>query len=76
MAVTRPTRRVPVPDPDDLIPLEKAAARLGVPRAAMWRLAKQWNLAVYENPLDRRQKLYSWAAIEEARRPRRAQQAE
>ena len=56
--------------PEDLIPLEGAAERLGVSRATMWRRAREWNLTVYLNPRDRRQKLLSWKEIEEAQRPR------
>ncbi len=57
-------------DEAELIPLEKAAERLEVSRATMWRWAREWNLTVYLNPRDRRQKLLSWEEIQEAMKPR------
>jgi hypothetical protein len=62
---------VGVTEPPELLPLGDAAARLGISRSMMWRRAKEWRLTVYINPMDRRQKLFSWAEIEEARRPKK-----
>jgi hypothetical protein len=56
--------------PDDLMPLERVAERLGVPRQTMWRRVKRWGLTVYSNPLDARQRLVSWAEVERATKPR------
>ena len=58
----------------DLIPLAEARRRLGVSKPTMARLAKEGRFPVYENPLDRRQKLVDWAEVEAATRPRRPSQ--
>ena len=54
----------------DLIPLNEAARRLGVSKVTMARLVREGRFAVYENPLDRRQKLVDAAEVEAATRPR------
>ena len=41
----------------ELIPLNEAARRLGVSKMTMARLVREGRFTVYENPLDRRQKL-------------------
>jgi len=56
---------------EDLIPLERAAERLGVTRATMWRRVREWGLSIYANPVDKRQRLLSWGEIEKARAPRK-----
>ncbi len=53
-----------------LIPMQEAARRLRISRMTMSRLAKQNRFTVYENPLDRREKLVDAAEVEEAVRPR------
>ena len=54
----------------ELIPLKEAARRLGVSKVTMARLVKEGRFAVYENPLDRRQKLVNPADLDAATRPR------
>ncbi len=54
----------------ELIPMHEAARRLGISRMTMSRLAKQGRFTIYENPLDRREKLVDAAEVEEAVRPR------
>ena len=54
----------------DLIPLNEAARRLGVSKVTMARLVREGRFAVYENPLDRRQKLVDAAEVEATTRPR------
>jgi predicted DNA-binding transcriptional regulator AlpA len=58
--------------PEDLVPLEKAAERLGISRATMWRRVKELGLAVYANPFNRRVRLLSWAEIEQAAQPKKS----
>jgi predicted DNA-binding protein (UPF0251 family) len=41
----------------ELIPLNEAARRLDVSKMTMARLVREGRFTVYENPLDRRQKL-------------------
>lgn len=53
-----------------LIPMHEAAQRLGISRMTMSRLVKQGWLTVYENPLDRREKLVDETELAEAVRPR------
>ena len=55
---------------EKLIPLKEAARRLGVSKVTMARLVREGRFAVYENPLDRRQKLVDAAEVAEATRPR------
>jgi excisionase family DNA binding protein len=54
----------------ELIPLNEAAKRLGISKMTMARLVKEGRFAIYENPLDRRQKLVEATEIEAAIRPR------
>ena len=60
----------------ELITLGEAARRLGVSRVTMSRLVREGRFTVYENPLDRRQKLVEAAEVEEAVRPRPIQRAQ
>lgn len=53
-----------------LIPLKDARARLGVSKVKMARLVKEGRFVVYENPLDRRQKLVDLDEITSAVLPR------
>lgn len=53
-----------------LIPLKDARARLGVSKVTMARLVKEGRFVVYENPLDRRQKLVDLDEITSAVLPR------
>ncbi len=53
-----------------LVPLNEAARRLGVSKVTMARLVREGRFAVYENPLDRRQKLVDAEEVEAATRPR------
>ena len=53
-----------------LIPLHEARRRLGVSKVTMARLVKEGRFTVYENPLDRRQKLVDEAEVGAAVRPR------
>lgn len=55
-----------------LIPLSEARRRWGVSKVTMARLVKEGQFTVYENPLDRRQKLVSEAEVEAVVRPRKA----
>ena len=55
----------------DLIPLAEARRRLDVSKVTMARLVKEGRFPIYENPLDRRQKLVDWAEVEAATRPQR-----
>ena len=53
-----------------LIPLNEAARRLGVSKMTMARLVKDGRFTVYENPLDRRQKLVDETEVTVAVKPR------
>ena len=53
-----------------LIPLSEAAKRLGVSKMTMARLVKEGRFAIYENPLDRRQKLVDEQEVANASKPR------
>ena len=53
-----------------LIPLNEARRRLGVSKVTMARLVKEGRFTVYENLLDRRQKLVDEAEVEAVARPR------
>ena len=53
------------------ITLVEARQRLGVSRVTMTRLVKEGRLSLYENPLDRRQKLVDEDELATAREPRR-----
>ncbi len=54
----------------DLIPLSEAARRLGISKMTMARLVKEGRFGIYENPLDRRQKLVRAEDVEAAVAPR------
>ena len=60
----------------ELIPMREAAARLGISRMTMSRLVKQGRFTVYENPLDRREKLVEFAEVREAVKPQPLRSAE
>jgi len=53
------------------ITLLEARQRLGVSRVTMTRVVKEGGLPLYENPLDRRQKLVDEDDLAAAREPRR-----
>jgi len=53
-----------------LIPLREARERFGISKATMARLVKECRFEVYENPLDRRQKLVDLEELTNAVRPR------
>ena len=53
----------------ELVPLMEAAKRLGVSRMTMNRLVREGRFTIYENPLDRRQRLIDVAELAEAARP-------
>jgi len=53
-----------------LIPLREARERFGISKATMARLVKERRFEVYENPLDRRQKLVDLDELSNAVRPR------
>ena len=53
-----------------LIPLRAARERLGVSKATMARLVKEGCFTIYDNPLDRRQKLVDTSELEQTLRPR------
>lgn len=59
--------------PDDLIKVAEARRLLGVAPGTMTRILRE-RLTTYENPLDKRQKLVSRAAVM-ALLPRRAEAA-
>lgn len=52
-----------------LIPLRLARERLGVSKATMARLVKEGRFTIYDNPLDRRQKLVDERELERTVRP-------
>ena len=52
-----------------LIPLKEARERFGISKATMARLVKEQRFRVYENPLDRRQKLVDLDELSNAVRP-------
>ncbi len=60
----------------ELIPLTEAAQRLGISRVTMSQLAKAGRFTVYENPLDRRQRLVDIHEVEQALAPRPLSQEE
>ncbi len=53
-----------------LIPMSEAAARLGVSRITLSRLARDGRFTLYENPRDRRQRLVDEEEVREALRPK------
>jgi predicted DNA-binding protein (UPF0251 family) len=56
-------------DPE-LIPLKEAAQRLGVSKMTMARLVKEGRFKIYENPLDKREKLVEAREVQDVARPR------
>jgi len=52
-----------------LIPLKQARELLGISKVTMARLVKERRFRVYENPLDRRQKLVDLDELQQAIRP-------
>ena len=54
------------------IPLTEARARLGVSKPTMSRLLRDGHFTLYENPLDKRQKLVDKEEVEALRQPRLA----
>lgn len=52
-----------------LIPLKEARELLGVSKVTMARLVKERRFRVYDNPLDRRQKLVDPDELHDAVRP-------
>lgn len=52
-----------------LISLKEARERLGISKVTMARLVKERRFKVYENPLDRRQKLVDPVELTNAVRP-------
>ncbi len=56
-------------DEELLVPVTEAAARLGISRGTMARLIQEDRFPVYENPIDRRQKLVNKEEVLEAIRP-------
>ena len=52
------------------IPLTEARARLGVSKPTMTRLLRDGHFTLYENPLDKRQKLVDEEEVETLRHPR------
>lgn len=53
----------------DLIPLKEAQDILGVSHTTMARLVREGRFTIYQNPLDRRQKLVHIAEVRAAARP-------
>ena len=59
-------------EPAELIPLKEARGRLGISKTKMANLVREERFPVYENPLDRREKLVNWDEVQAALRvPRR-----
>ncbi len=54
----------------ELITLREARERLGISRVTMTRLVKEGRFTVYENPIDRREKLVDAAEVAAYARPR------
>lgn len=52
-------------DEDDLITLTEARQRLGISKVTMARLIKEGRFNVYENLLDKREKLVSSAEVDQ-----------
>lgn len=55
-----------------LITLAEARARLRISKVTMARLVKEGRFTIYDNPLDRRQKLVDEREVTEVARPRLA----
>ena len=54
----------------ELIPLREARQRLGISKTLMSRLVRERRFTVYENPLDRRERLVDWEEVQRVMRPR------
>ncbi len=54
----------------ELIPLKEAALRLGVSKMTMARLVREGKFRIYENPLDKREKLVEAQQVQQSTRPR------
>jgi predicted DNA-binding protein (UPF0251 family) len=54
----------------ELIPLNEAGRRLGISKMAIARFVREGRFRLYQNPLDRRQKLVDAREVQEAARPR------
>lgn len=52
-----------------LITIREARERLGISRVTMARLVKEGHFTIYDNPLDKREKLIPEAEVERVRRP-------
>jgi excisionase family DNA binding protein len=55
---------------EEFMKLKEAQEYLGVSRMKMWRLVKTGLLTVYENPLDRRERLVKREEVGELKQPR------
>jgi excisionase family DNA binding protein len=53
-----------------MITVREARERLGISRVTMARLVKEGRFSIYENPLDKREKLISESDLDKVRRPR------
>jgi predicted DNA-binding transcriptional regulator AlpA len=56
---------------NELVPIEKAAERLGTSRATLWRRVKELHLTIYTSPLDKRKRLLDWAEVDSVMRPQK-----
>jgi len=54
----------------ELVPLREARQRLGISKTLMTRLVKEGRFTLYENPLDRRERLVEWEEVQRVMRPR------
>ena len=54
----------------ELIPLREARQRLGISKTTMSRLVRERWFTLYENPLDRRERLVDWEEVQRVMRPR------
>ncbi|HET8632310.1 MAG TPA: hypothetical protein VFL91_33200 [Thermomicrobiales bacterium] len=54
----------------ELITLKEARERLGISRVTMTKLVKEGRFTLYENPLDRREKLVDAADVAAYARPK------
>jgi len=57
-------------DEPELIPLNEAARRLGISKMTMARFVKEGRFRLFQNPLDKRQKLVDAREVQDAARPR------
>lgn len=57
--------------PDDLIPIRQARELLAVSTVKMAQILKEGLLECWDDPLDKRLKLVSRAAVEDLKNPRR-----